>query len=399
MMAPLSGIKVLDLTTVAMGPLASQWLGDLGADVIKVEAPGGDSSRQTGPAVEAGMAALYLGVNRNKRSIVLDLKKSPAREALLRLIDDADVLMHNIRPQKLAKLGISPEQVLARNPKLIYASLLGFGEGGRYGGRPAYDDIIQGMAGNADLMARQNGIPNYLPTISADKTTGLMAAMAILAALSGRHRTGRGVAIEIPMFECMAGFNLVEHLYGSAFEPAIQPMGYSRVLSAYRRPYKTSDGHLCLMPYTDAHWRTFFEAADAADAAADPRFRTMADRTKNIDQLYELTGRLVSQRTTDEWLAICENSSIPAAPILGLEDLLKDEHLADVSFFEEIDDPLMGRLRFPGVPILFDGVRPGIDLPPRLGEHTREVLLQAGVPLEDVESILADAQSPTNSGA
>ncbi|WP_228876638.1 CaiB/BaiF CoA transferase family protein [Paraburkholderia saeva] len=396
-MNPLTGIKVLDLTTVAMGPLASQWLGDFGADVIKIEVPAGDSSRQTGPAVEAGMAALYLGVNRNKRSIVLDLKKEHSKKALLKLIDGADVLMHNIRPQKLAKLGIDPDQVLTRNPKLIYASLLGFGEAGRYGGRPAYDDIIQGMSGNANLMARQNGKPNYFPTISADKTTGLMAAMAILAALSGRHRTGRGVAIEIPMFECMAAFNLVEHLYGSTFNPPIAPMGYSRVLSSHRQPYKTSDDYICLMPYTDAHWHAFFEAADAHDAAADPRFKTMADRTKNIDQLYELTGKLIFERTTGEWLAICERLSIPAAPILGLDDLLRDAHLADVGFFEEVNDPSMGRLRFSGVPVLFDGVRPEINLPPRLGEHTRDVLLQAGVPLDDVEHILADARGSIDS--
>ncbi len=373
-MLPLEGVKVIDLTTVAMGPLASQWLGDFGADVIKIEAPGGDSTRQTGPSVEAGMAAMFLSTNRNKRSVTLDLKQALAREALVELIDGADVFMHNIRPQKLAKLGLEPKRLMERNPRLIYAGLHGFGEAGPYGGRPAYDDIIQGLTGCTELMRRQTGEPQYFPAITADKTTGLIAAMAILAALTGRTNTGRGCVVEIPMFECMASFNLVEHLYGRQFAPARGAMGYPRVLSNHRRPYRTRDGFICMLPYTDAHWRAFFVAADAAENLEDPRFATIGARTTNIDALYELAAVLIARQTTSYWLELCEQSSIPASRALTLDELVDDPHLNAVGFFSRLHDPALGELCMPGVPVLFDGARPPVSMPPRLGQHNREVL-------------------------
>lgn len=388
MSGPLSGIRVIDLTTVAMGPLASQWLGDFGADVIKVEPPEGDSTRQTGPSVEPGMAALFLSANRNKRSIVLDLKSEPGRAALLTLIDGADVFMHNIRPQKLAKLGLGPDVLQGRNRQLIYAGLHGFGEAGPYGGRPAYDDIIQGLSGCADLMRRQSGEPKYFPAITADKTTGLIAAMAILAALAGRASSGRGGVIEIPMFECMAAFNLVEHLYGHQLDPPRAPMGYPRVLSRDRRPFKTLDGYICMMPYTDAHWRAFFHHAGADEYAADPRFGSMSMRTAHIDELYELASSLILSRTSSEWLSACDRLGIPAAPILSLEALLSDPHLCKVGFFAALHDPGVGAVRMPGVPVLFDGERPKVTMPPRLGEHSRDILLESGVDAEMVDRLL-----------
>jgi crotonobetainyl-CoA:carnitine CoA-transferase CaiB-like acyl-CoA transferase len=385
-MLPLNGIRVIDLTTVAMGPLASQWLGDFGADVIKIESPAGDSTRQTGPSIEAGMAAMFLSTNRNKRSVVLDLKQAEGREALARLIDGADVFLHNIRPQKLAKLGLEPDAVTARNPRLIYAGLHGFGEAGPYGGRPAYDDIIQGLSGCADLMRRQTGAPQYFPTITADKTTGLIAAMAILAALTGRASSGNGSIVEIPMFECMAGFNLVEHLYGRQFAPPRGEMGYPRVLSSYRRPYRTRDGYVCMLPYTDAHWRAFFAAAGAPGHATDPRFATIAARTTNIDALYELAGELIALRTTQHWLDVCEGIAVPASPALSLDELVDDPHLNAVGFFSTLHDPALGDLCMPGVPVLFDGERPPVGMPPRLGEHTREVLAETGLSEDGVAS-------------
>jgi crotonobetainyl-CoA:carnitine CoA-transferase CaiB-like acyl-CoA transferase len=388
MSAPLSGIRVIDLTTVAMGPLASQWLGDLGADVIKVEAPGGDSTRQTGPSIEPGMAALFFSTNRNKRSIVLDLKREPERDALLKLIDGADVFMHNIRPQKLAKLGLGPDTLRARNPRLVYAGLHGFGEAGPYGGKPAYDDIIQGLSGCADLMGRQGGEPRYFPTIVADKTTGLIAALAILAALTGRASSGRGSVVEIPMFECMAAFNLVEHLYGYQFEPPIAATGYPRVLSHDRRPFKTLDGYICMMPYTDAHWREFFQEVGADELLADPRFASIAMRTTHIDELYELASSFLVTKSSADWLAACERLGIPAAPILSLEALLSDPHLREVGFFNMLHDPVIGAVRLPGVPVLFDGERPQPTLPPRLGEHGRQILLESGIAAEAADRLL-----------
>ena len=374
MTLPLKGIRVIDLTTVAMGPLASQWLGDFGADVIKIEAPGGDSTRGTGPSIEPGMAAMFLSANRNKRSVVLDLMREEDRGALAELIDGADVFMHNVRPQKLAKLGIEPARLMKRNPQLIYAGLHGFGEAGPYGGRPAYDDIIQGLSGCADLMRRQTGEPLYFPTITADKTTGLIAAMAILAALTGRAASGRGSIVEVPMFECMAGFNLVEHLYGRHFAPPQGDTGYPRVLSRHRRPYRTRDGHICMMPYTDTQWRAFFEAAGAPDAAADPRFATISMRTTHIDALYALAAELLEGQDSAYWLEACERIGVPASPVLSLDELIDDPHLNAVGFFATLHDPVLGNIRMPGVPILFDGERPPVHMPPRLGEHSREIL-------------------------
>lgn len=375
-MLPLAGIRIIDLTTVAMGPLASQWLGDFGADVIKIEAPGGDSTRHTGPATEAGMAAMFLSVNRNKRSVVLDLKRAADRTALLSLVDGADVFMHNVRPQKLARLGITPEALMQRNPRLIYAGLHGFGAAGPYGGQPAYDDIIQGMSGCVDLMHRQTGTPRYFPTIAADKTTGLIAAMAILAAIAGRSRNGRGTVVEVPMFECMAGFNLVEHLYGRTFAPPQGETGYPRVLAQHRRPYRTRDGHICMMPYTDAQWQAFFAAAGADNAARDPRFASMAARTDNIDALYALVAELLAAETSAHWLAQCARIGVPASAVQSLDSLLHDPHLEQVDFFATLDDPALGQIRLPGVPVLFDGERPPVAMPPRLGQHNAELLPQ-----------------------
>lgn len=373
-MLPLEGIRVIDLTAVIFGPYASQILADYGADVIKIEAPGGDTTRLTGPSTEDGMGAVFLGVNRGKRSVVLDLKTPEAREKLLKLVDTADLIMHSIRPQKLAAIGIDPEKVRARNPRIVYASLLGFAEGGPYSGMPAYDDIIQGRSGSAALMERQTGTPQYFPSIVADKTSGLVAAHAILAALLARERTGMGSIVEIPMLESMVAFNLVEHFYGRHFDPPLSGPGYPRVLNQWRRPYKTTDGFICALPYNDAHWKRFFVEAGEPEIAADPRFISIATRTDNIEALYAIADRVIATRSTGAWLEVFTRLDIPASRMYRLEDLQQDEHLLATGFFEVLDDPKMGKLVFPGVPARFDGVRPAVRMPPRLGEHTQEVL-------------------------
>ena len=386
-MLPLEGVRVLDLSAIVLGPYASQILADYGADVIKIEPPEGDSTRYTGPTTEKGMGAIFMGVNRGKRSAVLDLKREDGRAALARLIDGADVLMHSIRPQKLASLGIDPQSVLARNPRLVYVGLHGFGEDGPYGGLPAYDDIIQGLSGCAALMQRQTGEPQYFPTIAADKTTGLIAAHAILAALFRRERTGKGGYVEVPMFESMVSFNMVEHFYGMHFDPALAKPGYPRVLAPWRRPYKTTDGYVCAMPYTDAHWQRFFAEAGMPEVAADSRFASITERTKNIEALYQQAADIIATRSTAEWLARFEALEIPASRMNSLEDLTEDPHLRETGFFTSIDDPQLGRVRFPGVPVLFDRERPPVALPPRLGEHTAEVLREAGVPAQPPRSL------------
>lgn len=388
-MQPLQGIKVVDLTTVLFGPLASQILADYGADVIKIEAPEGDSTRHTGPTTEPGMAAIFFGANRSKRSVVLDLKQPAAREALATLVDGADVFMHSMRPQKLAALGIAPGTLTTRNPRLVYAGLHGFADGGPYSGRPAYDDVIQGMSGLASLMEHQSGESRYLPTVGADKTCALTAAHAILAALFARERNGRGGFVEIPMFESMVAFNLVEHLYGQHFEPPLADAGYPRVLSPWRRPYRTSDGHICMMPYTDQHWRRFFTEVGAPALADDPRFVGIAARTRHIGELLETAGGHIATQTTAHWVEACDRLEIPAAPVTRLNELVADPHLVHTGFFETLTDPAMGLVRFPGVPVRFDGQRPPITMPPRLGEHTRAVLAQAGLDAAEIDALIA----------
>ena len=375
---PLAGVRVLDLSSIVFGPYASQNLADYGADVVKIEPPEGDSTRRTGPGGEAGMGAIFLGVNRGKRSVVLDLKQPRDRDSLLQLVDGADVFMHSIRPQKLRALGLDPDTLRTRNPRLVYAGLHGFGEDGPYGGMPAYDDIVQGMAGCAALMERQTGQPQYYPTIAADKTCAQVATHAILAALFARERTGQGSFVEVPMFEAMAAFNLVEHFYGHHFMPPRGDCGYPRVLAAHRRPYRTTDGYICLMPYTDQHWQRFFAEAGLPEAAADTRFASIGQRTRHIDALYALAAQAIATRGTAHWLATCERLEIPAARMNELEDLERDPHLQATGFFREHEDATLGRMKFPGSPVRIDRRALPAHMPPRLGEHTEEVLKEWG---------------------
>ncbi|HYG43859.1 MAG TPA: CoA transferase [Bordetella sp.] len=385
----LAGVRVLDLTSIVFGPYAAQILADYGADVIKIEPPEGDSTRRTGPQQEPGLAAVFLGINRNKRSIVLDLKQAGARDALLALVDGADVLMHSMRPAKMARLGLDPRTLCARNPRLVYAGLYGFGEGGAYAGQPAYDDIVQGLAGVADITQRQGGTARYLPTIAADKTCGQVAAHAILAALFQRERTGLGQHLEVPMFESMASYLLVEHFYGRHLQDTPGPAGYPRVLAPWRRPYQTADGLLCMMPYTDAHWRRFFTETGHAGLASDGRFADIGARTRHIDALYEQVGGIVAGHGTAYWLALCLRLEIPAAPVNRLEDLEHDPHLQSVDFFVPLQSAAGHRYRFVRNPVRLQRSDVAPAMPPRLGEHTRQILQQAGLDPGQIERLLA----------
>ncbi|MFA4914933.1 MAG: CoA transferase [Burkholderiaceae bacterium] len=430
--AALHGVRVLDLTSVLFGPYCSMVLGDYGADVIKVEAPAGDSTRYTGPAQEPGLSAIFLGVNRNKRSIVLDLKQPAAIDALLRLVDEADVLMHSMRPQKMEKLGLGPAALCARNPRLIYAGLYGFGEGGDYAGQPAYDDVIQGLSGVAAAVGQQSGAPGYAPSAIADKTCGLIAAHAILAALFQRERSGVGQQIEVPMFESMTSFMLVEHFYGrhmrdasaggdaaadddvasasrqgpastltstrhdarptrASCQPAATPTltsGYPRVLAPWRKPYPTRDGHLCVMPYTDRHWQAFFREAGRHEEASDPRFASIAERTRHIDVLYALLGSIIAQESTDYWLDFCQRFEIPAGRVNALDDLRRDPHLNRVGFFTDIVHE-GHHYTFTRNPVTLSGSKVAPTMPPPLGAHTRDVLHEAGFSGEAIDQLFA----------
>jgi crotonobetainyl-CoA:carnitine CoA-transferase CaiB-like acyl-CoA transferase len=379
MAGPLHGVRILDLTTVVMGPFATQILGDMGADVIKIEAPGGDSMRKVGPFRHANMGPLFLQANRNKRGVVLDLKKAEDREALLSLVPSADVLVYNIRPQAMRRLGLDYDTLAAINPGLIVCGAFGFGEGGPYAGRPAYDDIMQAASGMSSLLQRVNGKPSYAPINICDRTVGLYLANTLLGALFHKARSGEGQAIELPMFETMAQFIAGDHLGGESFVPALGSSGYQRLLSTQRGPYPTSDGHLCVVVYTDEHWRRFSTMIGLPDlVASDPRFATLQTRTVHAEGMGAFLAEHLPSKTTTEWIALFGAADIPATPVNAIEDLFDDPHLQAVGFWHEIEHPTEGLLRVPGVPGTWSRTQPDIRrLAPGLGEHTDEVLGRA----------------------
>jgi len=389
MPGPLSGVRVVELTSVVLGPWACQLLADMGADVIKVEAPSGDTNRRLGAAHHPGMAALYLTCNRNKRSLVLDLKKDGAREALLRLIETADVFVHNNRPQVMEKLGLAYAAMREVNRRLIYCGSYGYGKRGPYGSKGALDDSIQSIAGIAMLNERVLGEPRYLPTVIADKTTAITVVYSVVAALFHRERTGEGQEIEVPMFETMVNFVMVEHLWGQTFEPAMGPAGYVRLMSHHRRPYQTVDGYVAILPYMDAHWETFCRESGRLDLLEDPRFATLADRTQHIDDTYAETAKTMATRTTQEWLDIFEKTSVPINRVNTLDELIEDPHLRAVGFWQVVEHPTEGTLRMPAFPANFSATPADIRRhAPRLGEHSAELLREAGCTAEEIEALV-----------
>ena len=373
---PLAGVRIIDLTTVAMGPYATQILGDMGAEVIKVESPEGDVFRYAAPQRNKGMGAAFMNLNRNKRSIAMDLKRLDERERLIELVRGADVFVYNVRPQSMRKLGLDYEALSRVNPRIIYCGTYGFSEKGPYAGQPAFDDIIQAMSGIASLQGHNGDAgPEYVNTIIADKAAGLTAAYAIAMALYERERSGMGQAIEVPMYETIVSFTLLEHMAGESFVPAVDSMGYERVLSPNRKPYRTRDGYIGLLPYTTAQWQRFFTAAGEAALAADARVADASLRSKNINMLYAELARIVATKTTAEWVALLKDADIPMTPVRTPDDLLKDPHLNAVDFFREVDHPTEGRMRTIGIPVTFSRTPGEVRrLPPQLDQHREEIL-------------------------
>lgn len=391
-MGPLDGLRVVDMTSVLMGPYATQILGDFGADVIKVEAPDGDLIRQIGPTRSKGMGPIFLNVNRSKRSITLNLKTDGGRAALLKLVEGADVLASNIRPQAMARLGLSTEALAKANPRLIQAAMVGHGQDGPYAARPAYDDLIQGGACIPYLYSRvTGGRPSYVPAAIADRIVGLAAVNAILAAVVERDRSGQGQVVEIPMFETMVSMIMADHLGGLTYEPPLDGGGYARHLSPDRRPYATKDGHVCALIYNDGHWRRFFAAIGRPDMpAADPRYASFSARMAHIDEVYAELGEIFLTRSSAEWLKLLEEADIPAMQMHDFESVLADPHMKAVNFFAEVDHPTEGRIRSMGVPARFSRspARPA-RLAPRQGEQGAEVLAEAGYSAEEIEALVA----------
>lgn len=390
---PLAGVRVLDLTSVVLGPFATQILAQLGAEVIKVETPAGDNMRHIGPMRHPGMGPIFLNANAGKKSVVLDLKNPQGLEAVLRLAENSDVLISNVRPQALARLGLDYEAVRQRNPAIIHVSCCGFDQRGPDAARPAYDDLIQGATGIPWLTQRYGAAePGYAPVTLADRVTGLHAVYAVTAALFARERTGQGQAIVVPMFEAMAQFVLGDHMAGLTFEPPLGDAGYTRLLTPHRRPYATQDGMLCVLIYNDKHWRSFFEAIGEADGLGrDPRFATHGARAEHIDAVYAEVARLMRTRTTAQWRVLLDAADVPNMPMNGPEDLLHDPQLRASGFVRECEHPTEGAIHTLATPTHWSHTVPPAQLcaAPRLGQDTRAVLAQAGYGEADIDALLA----------
>jgi formyl-CoA transferase len=388
MSGPLAGVRVLDLTINVLGPLATQILGDMGAEVIKIEAPEGDPMRHSGLSKNPGMASLFMNTNRNKKSVVLDLKKPAPLAALKRMVETADVFVHSMRPQTAERLGVSYAALSARNPKLIYAYGPGYRSDGPNRDRPAFDDVIQGESGIASMIGRGTGEPRYIPMVMADKLCGHVLASAIGMALYARERTGKGQEVVVPMLETMLSFNLVEHLWTNFFEDDRENLGYSRIFSPHRRPYATRDGHICMLAVSDDQWRRVFEVIGRPELARDERFAKLNSRSRNINELYEILAGELKTKTTDEWQKLLEAADLPNGRVNELSKMADDAYLRETGFFHHYEHPTEGAMVTTAIPVAFSATPASLRLaPPALGEHTAAVLRECGCADAEIRAV------------
>jgi len=386
---PLAGIRILDLTAVVLGPLATQILGDYGAEVIKVEGLEGDLMRPARPYLTPGLGATFLSVNRNKRSLAINLKTPEGSAAVLGLVPKVDVFIHNMRVPAIEKLGFGYERVSELNPSIVYCAATGFGQGGPHRDRPAFDDIIQAASGLVALNSEGGGQPAYTPTLIADKTVGLALVNAVLAALLHRARTGEGQYVEVPMLETMVSFMLAEHLGGLTFDPPVGNAGYQRILAGGRRPSPTADGFVSILPYTPAQWTGFFVGSGREDLAKRFRVDDRDELNGNLPGMYAELVAITPTRTTEEWMRFCDERDIPATPIYSIDKLPEHPHLVAVGLFKSAVHPVVGPIRYVEPPTLFSATPATVRRhAPALGEHTMEILREAGLDEPAIQSLL-----------
>jgi len=386
----LKGTRIVDLTTTFLGPYATQLLGDMGADVVKVESLSGDVGRSPKPSRHPDMGAGFINSNRNKRSIAVDFKSPRGREVVLRLAAKADAFVHNMRPKSAARLGFGYDDVKMRNASLVYCFAAGFGQDGPYADDPAYDDIIQAMSGFAALNTA-DGAPRFIPSIVADKIMGLHLAFAVASGLVRRAKTKEGCAIEVPMFESMTAFLLVEHLAGHSFEPPLGPPGYERLLVKNRRPYRTRDGFVAIMPYTTLQWSRFLQCIGRADLLELDWVKDPVKRSANVDSLYQIIADAAPLKTTADWLALLKDQEVPCGPVNTLEDLLNEPHLSAVGLLENVEHPSEGPMHAVRSPFRVQGAPRRLDRPaPTLGDSSAAILQEAGFSDSEAEKLLAE---------
>lgn len=388
---PLTGKRIIDLTTVLAGPYATQIAGDYGADIIKIEPIEGDVMRLAAAKRHPQMGPIFMHANRNKRSAALNLKDPAARNAVLKLCESADALVHNVRPQAMARLGLGYEDVKKINPALVYVNLVGYSKHGPYAGRPAYDDLIQGISGMASMFSLCGADePRYVPAVIADRISGLNATNALLAALLYAERTGQGQMVEVPMFESLLQIVLGDHLGGLSFEPPAGPAGYNRLTTPNRKPYRTRDGFIGVLIYTDQHWYKFLHAIGRSDIwESDARFRTQAARTEHYDTAYAMVADFIRERTTEDWLSLLAANDLPAVPVHRIEDLEHDPHVVATGFVQTVEHPTEGLVKQVRPTHEFSATPASIFRhAPNLGEHTREILEEAGMSSSDVDRLI-----------
>jgi formyl-CoA transferase len=386
---PLAGIRVLDMTNVVLGPLATQILGDYGADVIKVESPAGDLMRGGSYMKRPGMASVFMNLNRNKRSLCLDLRKPEAVAALRRIVPSCDVLVHNMRVEAIERLGFGYEAVNALRPNIVYCAATGFDQDGPDAGKPAFDDVIQSASGLVALSGMARGEPDFMPTLLADKTSGMALVNAVLAALLHRERTGAGQYVEVPMLETVTAFVMAEHLGGLAFEPA-GPPGYTRILGGGRKPSPTKDGYIGILPYSTDRWIAFLEAVGRPDLAAMPLFTDREIRTARSREVYEIVGTITATRTTAEWMTLLHELDIPATPVYGLDELPEHPQLKAVGLFQTAEHHTEGTVRYVRPPTKFAASPASVRrLAPTLGQHNAEIMREAGFAENEIADLRA----------